>query len=60
MFASLTTRSSPLPTILGHEAAGTVEAVGELVTRRQPVTAINQCFADMKAGSVARSVIVFE
>jgi S-(hydroxymethyl)glutathione dehydrogenase/alcohol dehydrogenase len=34
--------------------------LGELVTRRQPLTAINQCFADMKAGSVARSVIVFE
>jgi S-(hydroxymethyl)glutathione dehydrogenase/alcohol dehydrogenase len=34
--------------------------LSELVTRRQPLTAINQCFADMKAGSVARSVIVFE
>ena len=43
----------PRPVVLGHEAAGIVEAVG-------PYVRANEGFAAMKAGDVVRSVIAFD
>jgi Zn-dependent alcohol dehydrogenase len=31
-----------------------------MITKRRPLEEINEAFADMKSGSVARSVIMFE
>jgi NDMA-dependent alcohol dehydrogenase len=47
-----------MPAVLDAYAAGRL-ALGRLVTRTYPLTAINQVFADMLAGRLARGVIEF-